>query len=82
LVFPEGNIAELRHALRALLASAELRTRLGQRAREFALVRYALAEVARRYQEVFEQAQHIHCAQAARLAIPRQHTSPKEVSFQ
>lgn len=81
LVFPEGNVAELRHALSALLASAEMRKKIGQRAREFALARYTLAEVARRYQEVFEQARHIHGAQPARLAIRRERASPEEVPF-
>ncbi len=70
LVFPEGNAAELRRALQALLASAQLRAKLGQRAREFAQARYSMAAVASRHWEFFELARRAHRDRSVSFAAP------------
>lgn len=57
LIFPEKNVNALRQALESLLDSAALRCRLGACAREFALERYALPQVAKKYLAVFERVQ-------------------------
>ncbi len=82
LVFPEGDVAELRRALQALLTSAEQRAQLGQRARAFALTRYALAEVAGRYRQLFELARRAHAARTQPLLTTYRCEAPERVQLQ
>ncbi|MCL6594774.1 MAG: glycosyltransferase family 4 protein [Firmicutes bacterium] len=82
LVFPEGDVAELRRALQALLTSAEQRARLGQRAREFALARYTLAGVAGRYRQVFELARQAHSARTLPLLTACRCATPERIRLQ
>lgn len=66
LVFEEGNIGSLAHALESLFVSPQLRQELGAQARSFALANYSLPRVAEKYLSVFEQAQRA-CVSAQRV---------------
>jgi glycosyltransferase involved in cell wall biosynthesis len=61
------DVDELRLALRAFLADADLARDVGRRAREHALGRYGLAAFLTRWDEVFEDVVASHSAVAARL---------------
>ncbi len=82
LVVPEGNVAELRQALQALLTSAALRDLLGQRARNFALSRYAMTTVAAGYCQVFAQAWQLHRSQAVPAGAVDHREPPEQVLVQ
>jgi L-malate glycosyltransferase len=56
IVFPEGNSGELARALNSLLASCELRQRLGTTGRAHALRNYTSEKVAAGYLAAFERA--------------------------
>lgn len=59
-VFKEGNSAELREKLKALLDSTVLRKRLSDQGRSFALQHYTREIVATRYLDAFENARGVH----------------------
>jgi len=54
LVFPERDLDSLTSALKSLLESKDLRTQLGENAREFALQHYTNAVVAEGYLNAFK----------------------------
>jgi glycosyltransferase involved in cell wall biosynthesis len=53
LIFPEGDVAALRVALRRIMLDATLRAELGARGRQRVLAHYTQAALARSYAEVY-----------------------------
>lgn len=60
LIIEEGNQESLRGALRLVLASAQRRRELGERARAFAVKHYTMTTLASQYLEIFERARCLH----------------------